>query len=477
MRTRFLKFAIIPLIILTIFTLFILPTGFPQAAIAASPDKAQAVVLSPVAQEGGITVKKTASSELVALGHPVTYTIVISNESAETITLSLTDALPAGLALKTSTLTETLRTSSQIKVLEGVIAEDNVISWSGQIAGGAEAAIVYAAIPPSTSEPGKTLDNVAVVQIGNKSLEAGTTITTQAPTFGPWKRFVNTLAWILVATDKALGGLGIPYTFGFTIILFTVVVRLATFPLNMQQIKSAKAMQELQPKMQELQKKYKDNRETLAQEQMKLYKEHGVNPLGGCLPLLVQMPVWIGLYNALIQLSGEGLLNEGFFWIPSLAGPVVNNIRGIEWLWPFPPHVGWPAAIAYLILPVLLVVSQIYMQQMMTPPTTDPQQASMQSVMKFMPLMFGYFALVVPSGLTLYWFTSNILALAQQYFTKTQRVGSTSTQTTSVISSTPLPDNTPVPANSTPSNSTPAISSGEGAKDKDAKSRRKKRKR
>jgi YidC/Oxa1 family membrane protein insertase len=154
---------------------------------------------------------------------------------------------------------------------------------------------------------------------------------------------------------------------------------------------------------------------------------------------------------------------------------VTSNFGGLEWLWPFPPAVGWPAAIAYLVLPVLLVISQLYMQQMMTPPTTDPQQASMQSIMKFMPLMFGYFALVVPSGLTLYWFTSNLLALVQQYFTKTQ-ITSSSSQKTSVISA-PLPDNTPVPANSTPSSSTPAISSGEGRKDKNAKSRRKKRKR
>ena len=74
---------------------------------------------------------------------------------------------------------------------------------------------------------------------------------------------------------------------------------------------------------------------------------------------------------------------------------------------------------AYLVLPVLLVVSQFYMQQMMTPPNPDPQQASMQSMMKIMPIMFGYFSLIVPSGLTLYWFTSNILALIQQYFTQT----------------------------------------------------------
>ena len=120
-----------------------------------------------------------------------------------------------------------------------------------------------------------------------------------------------------------------PYAFGFSIILFTLVVRLATFPLNMQQIKSSKAMQELQPRMKEMQEKYKNDREKLAQEQMALYKEAGVNPLGGCLPTLVQMPIWFALYQSLTQLSHEGLLYEGFFWIPSLAGPPVSQAGGI----------------------------------------------------------------------------------------------------------------------------------------------------
>ena len=177
---------------------------------------------------------------------------------------------------------------------------------------------------------------------------------------------------------------------------------------------------------------------------MKLYKEHGVNPLGGCLPMLVQMPIWFALYRALLQLSQEGLLNEGFFWIPSLAGPVSDYTQGLSWLYPFvngAPPIGWADAIAYMILPIVLVVSQLYMQQMMTPPTTDPQQASMQSVMKFMPLMFGYFALVVPSGLSLYWFTSNLLAMAQQYFTKTSLDQTPATVGATAGSSSSMPAN------------------------------------
>jgi YidC/Oxa1 family membrane protein insertase len=283
-----------------------------------------------------------------------------------------------------------------------------------------EAVVAYQAIPPTTSSAGTTLQNLATLTAGDATLDVAVSITTEPAQLGIWGRFVNLIASALVFFDKGLASLGIPYAFGFAIILFTVVVRGATFPLNMQQIKSSKAMQALQPQLKDLQKKYENDRETLAKEQMALYREAGVNPLGGCLPMLVQMPIWIALYRSLIQLSSQGLLNEGWFWIPSLAGPVSTWGGGIDWLWPFPPAIGWPNAIAYLVMPVLLVVSQLAMQNLMTPPSTDPQQAQMQSVMKFMPLMFGYFALIVPSGLTLYWFTSNILGVAQHYFTKTQ---------------------------------------------------------
>ncbi|HEY85237.1 MAG TPA: YidC/Oxa1 family membrane protein insertase [Chloroflexi bacterium] len=221
--------------------------------------------------------------------------------------------------------------------------------------------------------------------------------------------------------NNSLDGLGLPYSFGFAIIIFTLVIKGLTFPLNQKQMKSSKATQELQPKLKVLQKKYAKDKEKLSQEQMKLYKEAGVNPLGGCLPMLVQMPIWFALYRALYQMAEtEPALQEGFFWIPSLAGPTIDGARSLSWLWPFPPAVGWPDAIGYLVLPVLLVVSQLYMQKMMTPQSDDPQQKSMGQVMMFMPFMFGYFALVVPSGLSLYWFTNNLLSLAQQLFLNKQ---------------------------------------------------------
>ena len=473
MRTRLLKFIVVQLAILVIIFMSGLPSWLAQPATAAAPDTSKPELIQNVAQDGDLSLEKQASSPTVPLGQPVTYTIRIENTGARATDFNVVDELPQGLALQVHSLTTTTGISE---------TDRNKITWSGTLAEGASAEISYAAIPPSTSSAGETLDNVAVLQAGGRTLEAGASITTTPADVGIWGRFVNGIAWVLVETELWLDRFGVPYAFGFAIILFTVVVRAATFPLNMQQIKSSKAMQELQPKMKELQEKYKNDREKLAQEQMGLYKEHGVNPLGGCLPLLVQMPIWIALYRALIELSAEGLLNEGFFWIPSLAGPVSTQGASFppEWMWPLVdgvPPLGWVATIAYLILPILLVVSQVYMQQMMTPPSTDPQQQSMQQIMKFMPLMFGYFALVVPAGLTLYWFTSNILALVQQYFTKTQlQADSPEDKKKKPIISTSMTENTPLPASSTPSDGATAIS-GEDGKSTNVKSKRKRRKR
>jgi YidC/Oxa1 family membrane protein insertase len=227
-----------------------------------------------------------------------------------------------------------------------------------------------------------------------------------------WQAFVGLIAGALTTFAAVIDGAGIPYSFGFAIILFTLVIKLVTLPLTFQQLRASKAMQQLQPELQELQKKYKGDREKLAQAQMEKYKEAGVNPLGGCLPTLVQLPVWFALYRALFNLASQGVLNEGFLWIPSLAEP-----KDLSWIWPLPQSLeAWMIAARLLVLPILTVVSQIVVQKMMTPTNPDPQQASMNQMMMFMPIMFGFFAMQVPQGLALYWVTSNIFSLIQQYF-------------------------------------------------------------
>ena len=234
-----------------------------------------------------------------------------------------------------------------------------------------------------------------------------------------WDALVVTpLTQGLIYLNNLIQGMGAPYSWGFAIILFTLIVKIVTLPLNLQQARSMKATQELQPKLQELQKKYAKDKEKLAQAQMELYREHGVNPLGGCLPMLIQFPILIGLYQALYKLASTGeIVGQRFLWIPDLAFP--TREIGIKWVWPpAPEFIGWAAAALYLILPVLTVVTQIAMQKMTTSSAAskDPQQAAMQQTMLIMPFMFGFITLQVPAGLTLYWVTSNVFSMIQQYF-------------------------------------------------------------
>ncbi|KAK4493540.1 hypothetical protein RD792_018048, partial [Penstemon davidsonii] len=219
-----------------------------------------------------------------------------------------------------------------------------------------------------------------------------------------------------------LSTLHVPYAYGFAIILLTVLVKTATFPLTKKQVESAMAMQSLAPQIKAIQERYAGDQERIQLETARLYKLAGINPLAGCLPTLATIPIWIGLYRALSNVADEGLLTEGFFWIPSLSGPTTVAARqmgsGTSWLFPFidgHPPLGWSDTLAYLGLPLLLVISQYISVQIMQPPqSNDPNVKSSQAITKLLPLMIGYFALSVPSGLSLYWFTNNILSTAQQ---------------------------------------------------------------
>lgn len=228
----------------------------------------------------------------------------------------------------------------------------------------------------------------------------------------------------LKVLKDGLSTVHVPYSYGFAIILLTVIVKAATFPLTKKQVESTMAMRSLQPQIKAIQERYAGDQERIQLETARLYKLAGINPLAGCLPTLATIPIWIGLYRALSNVADEGLLTEGFFWIPSLAGPTTIAARssgsGISWLFPFVdghPPLGWSDTLAYLVLPVLLVVSQYISVQIMQssqPQTSDPNMKSSQAITKFLPLMIGYFSLSVPSGLSLYWFTNNLLSTAQQ---------------------------------------------------------------
>jgi YidC/Oxa1 family membrane protein insertase len=246
------------------------------------------------------------------------------------------------------------------------------------------------------------------------------------------KLIVFPLAKILMAIDSAISRVPFldTWSWGWTIILFTIIIKVITIPLTQKQLQSTKATQALQPKMRELQQKYGKDRQKLAEEQQKLYKEAGVNPLGGCLPLLIQLPILWGLYQSLYVLAS---LNEGipapFFWIPYLWIPSISptvyegiNFQGTQWITGALQAQNYALLIAYFSLPVVMLVTQLMLQKMSQPPKDpkggprDPQGAMMNQMMMFMPVMFGYITLGLPAGLTLYWTVTNILSIVQQYF-------------------------------------------------------------
>ncbi|KAL8218879.1 hypothetical protein R6Q57_022252 [Mikania cordata] len=255
--------------------------------------------------------------------------------------------------------------------------------------------------------------------------DSGVTMNATAKQSNDWlSGITNYMETVLKFLKDGLSTLHVPYAYGFAIILLTVLVKAATFPLSKKQVESAMAMRSLQPQIKAIQERYAGDQERLQLETARLYKLAGINPLAGCLPTLATIPVWIGLYRALSNVADEGLLAEGFFWIPSLAGPTTIAARqsgsGISWLFPFidgQPPLGWSDTFAYLVLPVLLVISQYISVQIMQssqPQNNDPNMKTSQTITKFLPFMIGYFALSVPSGLSLYWLTNNILSSAQQ---------------------------------------------------------------
>jgi YidC/Oxa1 family membrane protein insertase len=190
--------------------------------------------------------------------------------------------------------------------------------------------------------------------------------------------------------------------YGVAIILVTVLVRLATLPISIRGQRSMMRMQRLQPQITRLREKYKDESDKLNREMVDLYKRNHVNPLGGCLPMLVQFPVFIGLYQAL--LNAVDLRHAAFVgWIRDLSAPDCLHIAGIPEI-PFTTCHGIPAL-------VLLMTASTFLQQWLMPRQPDPSQ---QKMMMIMPLAFSFIFLQLPSGLTLYYFASNLLGIVQQ---------------------------------------------------------------
>jgi YidC/Oxa1 family membrane protein insertase len=226
--------------------------------------------------------------------------------------------------------------------------------------------------------------------------------------------------WNLIILNPILNGLvalssvlPTAVEFGLAIIILTIVVRLIILPLTLKQLKSTKAMQTMQPKIQELQKKYAKNQQKLQQEMSKLYKEAGISPLGCLWPMLVQFPVWIALYQSIIKVlatTPENLLDlsQHLYSSQVIAQAIPVNSHFL-WL-----NLGQSGD---LILAVLVGGTMWVQQKMTTAPSPDPKQKSMNSMMLLMmPFMFGMFSLMFPSGLPLFWLVSNVIGIGTQYF-------------------------------------------------------------
>jgi YidC/Oxa1 family membrane protein insertase len=216
------------------------------------------------------------------------------------------------------------------------------------------------------------------------------------------------------------------HNFGLAIIAFTILIRLITYPLTAQQLKSQKKMQELQgsKKWQEIQKKYKDDKEKLAQEQMKIYQEMGINPLGSCLPLVIQFPIMIGLYQSISLAMASApiqLLNLSrsiYSFIP--ASQLIPLNSKFLWMNLGLPEISSPNALvifgfAVPIMTIIVVVTTYLQSKLMTPPANPGDQGAQMSKMMnlYMPILMGWIAYSLSSGLALYFIISNVLGVAQ----------------------------------------------------------------
>lgn len=204
-------------------------------------------------------------------------------------------------------------------------------------------------------------------------------------------------------------------SYGLAIVLLTVIVRGCMFPLSRHQVANAKRMQELGPEMQQIAKKYKNDMEARAKAQRELFQKHKINPLSGCLPAFLQLPIFIGLYRCLsvdIALRGAPLL-PGFAWCANLAAPdQLLDWSGFMPQWVAGPN-GWLGP--YLnVLPLISVGLFLVQQKMFTPPPADEQQEVQQKMMSFMTLFMGVLFFKVPSGLCLYFISSSLWGLLER---------------------------------------------------------------
>lgn len=219
--------------------------------------------------------------------------------------------------------------------------------------------------------------------------------------------FTRPIFWLLDLFGRTVGN------FGLAIILLTLVVRLLFFPLANTQFRSMSRTKKLQPQVERIKERFADDRMRQQQEMMELYKREKVNPLAGCLPILIQIPVFFSLYKVLL-VTIEMRQAPFFGWIHDLSAPDPTSVLNLFGLLPFNPHLYLPAFLSFLsigIWPIVMGMTQ-WLQTKMNPAPTDPVQARMFSLM---PLIFMFMLSSFPAGLVIYWTCSNVFSMIQQY--------------------------------------------------------------
>ncbi len=259
--------------------------------------------------------------------------------------------------------------------------------------------------------------------------------------FELWFSFVGFFEQIVLIFAVMTGSIG------FGIILFTIIARLAILPLTLKSIRSSREMQKIQPLIKDLQRKHGKDQKKMQEETIRLYQEHKVNPVGGCLPLLLQLPIFLGVYQAVIHLMLDG---QQQYLRPAVQAAVLESniqplldqsIMGGAWralniedpatlqnliaepffgldlgLGAFSDGFSTFNGLVYVILPVIAIVFMLMQQLMAMPRVQDPQQKMMSQMMMIMPLFFGYIAITFPTGAVLYWATTSTIGVIQQYF-------------------------------------------------------------
>uniref|UniRef100_A0A7S2EB53 Membrane insertase YidC/Oxa/ALB C-terminal domain-containing protein n=1 Tax=Trieres chinensis TaxID=1514140 RepID=A0A7S2EB53_TRICV len=328
--------------------------------------------------------------------------------------LALTLLCVPSAAFAPSAFSRTLRPSSSRSMAIDPAAIHDLSNHVGAISEAFSSSVVISDLTDVATQAitSGSVDNVAAT-VGTAAAPAAVEAAQDNGWFGfltgPIEGLLNIIHGVLVSMgmDKD--------AWGVSIVGMTVFIKILTYPLTKQQLESTSRMQALQPQIKEIQNKYQSNPEVMNQKVAEIYQTNDVNPLAGCIPSFIQIPVFIGLYRAILDLAKMDRLEEPFLWLPNLEGPTYGADPGSASDWLFKnwangvPSLGWDDTLAFLSLPVILVISQFLSINIMQPKNQTQEQPF---IIKLLPLLIGWFSLNVPAALGIYWVANNFITTA-----------------------------------------------------------------